>query len=123
MKILIRPMYSNPPVNGARIVAEVLKDSKLHALWLKELAGMAGRIQSMRNALKAKLYEKGSKHSWEHITNQIGMFCFTGLAPDQVDRLIKEYHVYLTKDGRISIAGISQSNVDNLARAIHEVTK
>jgi aspartate aminotransferase len=60
---------------------------------------------------------------WKNITDQIGMFCYTGLAPEQVDRLTKEHHVYLTKDGRISVAGISSSNVAYLAHAIHAVTK
>ncbi|KAJ2859813.1 hypothetical protein FB639_005721, partial [Coemansia asiatica] len=53
----------------------------------------------------------------------IGMFCFTGLTPEQVDRLARDYHVYLTRDGRVSIAGISSSNVAYLAESIHAVTK
>lgn len=77
----------------------------------------------MRTALKNELISLGSKHSWEHITDQIGMFCYTGLQPAQVERITKEYHVYLTKDGRISIAGINPTNVKELAKAIHEVTK
>ena len=41
----------------------------------------------------------------------------------QVERITKEFSVYLTKDGRISVAGISSNNVDYLAHAIHQVTK
>nr|MCH1922947.1 aminotransferase class I/II-fold pyridoxal phosphate-dependent enzyme [Shewanella ferrihydritica] len=65
----------------------------------------------------------GSKKNWNHITDQIGMFCFTGLTPEQVDRLAKEFHVYLTRDGRISMAGVSSTNYQYLASAMHSVTK
>jgi len=123
LKILIRPMYSNPPLHGARIVSKVLGDPSLRQLWLKEVKGMADRIQQMRTSLVDGLKKEGSKKDWSHITNQIGMFCFTGLNESQVERLTKEFHVYLTKDGRISVAGITSKNVGYLASAIHAVTK
>lgn len=123
LKIVIRPMYSSPPIHGARLVATVLGNADLKGLWLQEVKMMADRIMSMRTALRAELEALASKHDWRHITDQIGMFCYTGLKPEQVERLTKEFHVYLTKDGRISIAGINSSNVKYLAQAIHEVTK
>ncbi|KAJ1678245.1 aspartate transaminase aat1, partial [Spiromyces aspiralis] len=124
IKILVRPMFSNPPINGARIASEILNSPDLRAQWLGEVKGMADRIISMRDKLKNYLVNDfGSKHNWDHITNQIGMFCFTGLTPDQVQRLRNNHHVYLTNDGRVSIAGISSSNVKYLAQSIHEVTK
>ncbi|GBB83659.1 hypothetical protein RclHR1_10360004 [Rhizophagus clarus] len=124
LKILIRPMYSNPPVNGARIASYVLSKPELKKEWLSEVRLMADRIITMRDKLKKHLVEDyGSKHNWNHITDQIGMFCYTGLKPEQVERLTNEFHVYLTKDGRISIAGISSHNVKYLANAIHEVTR
>ena len=84
---------------------------------------MADRIITMRTQLKKHLKDMGSVKNWEHITNQIGMFCYTGLTAEQVEKMAKEHHVYLTKDGRISIAGISSRNVEYLARAIHAVSK
>ncbi|RIA86237.1 aspartate aminotransferase [Glomus cerebriforme] len=124
LKILIRPMYSNPPLHGARIASYVLSNPELNKEWLSEVKLMAGRIITMRDRLKKHLVEDfESKHNWNHITDQIGMFCYTGLKPEQVERLTNEFHVYLTKDGRISIAGISSHNVKYLAEAIHEVTK
>lgn len=84
IKILIRPMYSNPPLNGARIASEILGDEKLRADWLQEVKGMADRIISVRTQLRDNLKKEGSSRNWEHITNQIGMFCFTGMKPDQV---------------------------------------
>ncbi|XP_059154230.1 aspartate aminotransferase, mitochondrial-like [Physella acuta] len=123
VKIIIRPLYSNPPVHGARIAAKILNTPELNAQWLKEVKGMADRIILMRNRLRDGLKKEGSSRNWQHITDQIGMFCFTGLKPDQVERLTKEFSVYLTKDGRISVAGVSSNNVDYLAHAIHQVTK
>uniref|UniRef100_A0A158PAL5 Aspartate aminotransferase n=1 Tax=Angiostrongylus cantonensis TaxID=6313 RepID=A0A158PAL5_ANGCA len=123
LKILIRPMYSNPPINGARIVTKILTDPALQKQWLVDVKGMATRIISMRVQLRDLLAKQGSTRDWKHITDQIGMFCFTGINPQQVEKLIKEHSVYLTKDGRISVAGISTNNVEYLASALHAVTK
>ncbi|CAD6184410.1 unnamed protein product [Caenorhabditis auriculariae] len=123
VKILIRPLYSNPPIHGARIAARILSDADLHKQWLGDVKLMADRIITMREQLKSLLAKEGSSRNWEHITNQIGMFCFTGINPQQVEKLIKDYSVYLTKDGRISVAGISSNNVGYLAHALHQVTK
>jgi len=123
LKILIRPMYSNPPVHGARIVSTILSDPDLSSLWRKEVATMAERIISMRTKLVEELKESGSTRDWSHITNQIGMFCYSGLTPEQVDKLAAEHHIYMTRNGRISMAGVSSKNVGYLAKAIHEVSK
>lgn len=123
MKILIRPMYSNPPIHGARIAHTILSDPELKKAWLHDVKGMAERIISMRTRLRDGLAKEGSTHNWQHIVDQIGMFCFTGLKPDQVAKLTKDHSVYLTKDGRISVAGVASTNVDYLAHAMHQVTK
>lgn len=123
IKIIVRPTYSNPPINGARIAHLILTDPELRQQWLKDVKGMADRIIGMRTRLRDGLKREGSTKNWQHITDQIGMFCFTGMTPEQVARLIKEFSVYLTKDGRISVAGISSNNVDYLAHAMHQVTK
>lgn len=83
---------------------------------------MADRIIDMRALLKKNLEELGSKKDWSHITNQIGMFAYTGLNAEQMERLAKECSVYATKDGRISVAGITSGNVRRLAESIHKVT-
>lgn len=123
IKILIRPMYSNPPIHGARLVAEILSDASLRKEWLADVKLMADRIISVRSTLQNNLKKLGSARNWSHITDQIGMFCFTGMNQQQCERLTKEFSVYLTKDGRISMAGVTSKNVDYLAQAIHEVTK
>lgn len=123
IKILIRPMYSNPPIHGARLVTEILGDGSLKQQWLGDVKLMADRIISVRSKLQDNLKKLGSSRNWQHITDQIGMFCFTGMDQKQCERLTKEFSVYLTKDGRISMAGVTSKNVDYLAEAIHAVTK
>lgn len=122
LKMLIRPMYSNPPIHGAMIVSEVLSDPVLSKQWYSECKGMADRIISMRNLLRSKL-ETQTDASWQHITDQIGMFCYTGLSESQVTSMIDSHHIYLTKDGRISMAGVNSNNVDYIASSIAAVTK
>ncbi|UYV70829.1 GOT2 [Cordylochernes scorpioides] len=109
LKIIIRPTYSNPPIHGARIATMVLTDDQLRQQWLKEVKGMADRIISMRHKLQDGLKREGSTRNWNHITDQIGMFCYSGMTPDQVERLMKEFSIYLTKDGRISVAGVTSA--------------
>jgi len=123
LKIIIRPLYSNPPITGARIADRILNTPDIRKVWLGDIKTMANRIISMRTQLKDGMKKEGSSRNWEHITDQIGMFCFTGLKPEQVERLIKEFSIYLTKDGRISMAGVTSKNVGYLAKAMHEVTK
>ncbi|KAH9886393.1 Aspartate aminotransferase [Xylariomycetidae sp. FL2044] len=121
VKILVRPLYSNPPVHGARIASEILNNETLYQQWLGEVKEMADRIITMRSLLKDNLEKLGSKHDWSHITSQIGMFAYTGLDASQMDVLAKEHSVYATKDGRISVAGITSENVGRLAEAIYKV--
>lgn len=119
LKLVIRPMYSNPPIHGASIVATILKDSDMYKEWTVELKAMADRIISMRKLLFDALQARGTPGDWSHIIKQIGMFTFTGLNAEQVAFMTKEYHIYMTSDGRISMAGLSSHTVPHLADAIH----
>ena len=122
IKILVRPMYSNPPIHGARIASEILNSAALKQQWLGEVQGMAERIMQMRALLQRHLEQLGSAHDWSHITAQIGMFAYTGLQAAQMQQLAAQHSVYATKDGRISVAGITSANVARLAEAMHQVT-
>uniref|UniRef100_A0A672SG99 Aspartate aminotransferase n=1 Tax=Sinocyclocheilus grahami TaxID=75366 RepID=A0A672SG99_SINGR len=129
LKILIRPIYSNPllqpfPSQTQPMRTELYRLSLYcFSLRLVEVKDMADRIIKMREMLVSNLKKEGSTQNWQHVTDQIGMFCFTGLKPEQVERLIKEFSIYMTKDGRISVAGVTSANVGYLAHAIHAVTK
>ncbi|KAG9456244.1 hypothetical protein H6P81_000752 [Aristolochia fimbriata] len=119
LKRLARPMYSNPPVHGARIVSNVVGDPVLFDEWKQEMELMAGRIKNVRKKLFDSLsaQDKTGK-DWSFILSQIGMFSFTGLNKAQSDNMTNKWHVYMTKDGRISLAGLSLAKCEYLADAI-----
>ena len=123
LAILQRSEISNPPAYGARLAARVLNDPALFAEWEANLATMAGRIRAMRVELRARLEQLGTPGSWAHITDQIGMFSFTGLSEAQVLRLREQSHVYMTKNGRISMAGLNSSNIDYFAKAVDRAVR
>jgi aspartate/tyrosine/aromatic aminotransferase len=123
MQIIARAMWSNPPIAGVRIVDEVLGDAKLEAMWREDVRRMAGRIIAMRHSLVRALAEAGSTADWGHIVKQNGMFTYSGLSEAQVGRLADEWAVFLTGNGRISMAGVYESNVRYLARAMAAVSK
>ncbi|KAI9624899.1 hypothetical protein KEM48_008621 [Puccinia striiformis f. sp. tritici PST-130] len=85
---------------------------------------MADRIIGMRTALYDNLVnELGSQRNWGHIKSQVGMFCYTGISPEQVEQITQKHYVFMTKDGRISMAGVTSQNVKHLAQALHDVTQ
>ena len=123
LAILQRSEISNPPIYGARVASTVLNDAALFAEWQDNLRTMSGRIKDMRQALRSKLEELGTPGSWNHITDQIGMFSFTGLSEPQVLKLRDDFHVYMTKNGRISMAGLNTRNVEYFAKAVDKVER
>lgn len=123
LAILQRSEISNPPIYGARVASIVLNDDKLYAEWKENLQTMSGRIISMRKALRSKLEELGTPGTWNHITDQIGMFSFTGLTEPQVQQLKQQYHIYMTKNGRISMAGLNTRNVEYFAKSVDKVVR
>lgn len=128
LSTLARAEISNPPAYGAQVVQRLLTNPDLFAQWKRDVEGMSYRIQDMRTALRDALEKRqtpapASAQDWSHITKQIGMFCFTGLTPTQCQALIDQHHIYLTANGRISMAGINSSNVDYVAQAIDQVIR
>ncbi|KAM1223961.1 hypothetical protein ACFX13_043589 [Malus domestica] len=119
LKRIARPMYSNPPIHGARIVANVVGDPALFNEWKAEMEMMAGRIKGVRQKLYDNLTatDKSGK-DWSFILKQIGMFSFTGLNKSQTENMTNKWHVYMTKDGRISLAGLSLAKCEYLSDAI-----
>jgi len=122
--LIIRGMYSNPPHHGARVVATALNDPVLFDEWRGCIKTMSDRIRLMRSGLRDRLVALGTPGNWDHIVNQIGMFSYTGLNVRQVEFLRSEYHIYMLKSGRINMCGLTQANLDYMAKGIHEaVTK
>ena len=122
VKRTIRTNYSNPPAHGASLVTTILEDERLYDQWVGEVAEMRDRIHKMRTMLVAKLAEHGAAGDYGFIQNQQGMFSFSGLTQDQVGVLRDKHSIYLVGSGRINVAGISEKNIDRLAKAIAEVT-
>lgn len=123
LAILQRSEISNPPIYGAKIASTCLNDPELFAEWERNLKTMSGRIIDMRKALRSKLEELGTPGKWNHITDQIGMFSYTGMTEAQVAKLRSEGHVYMTKNGRISMAGLNTKNVDYVAKQIDKTVR
>ena len=123
LAILQRSEISNPPAYGARIASLILNDDALFAEWEANLKTMSGRIISMRKALREKLEAMGTPGTWNHITDQIGMFSFTGLTEEQVLKIREDAHVYMTKNGRISMAGLNTNNVEYFAKAVDKTVR
>ena len=118
VKTTIRANYSNPPAHGAAVVTTVLKDPALKAEWIAEVKEMRDRIWEMRELFVAKLKAQGVKQDFSFMTEQNGMFSFSGLDKAQVARLKDEFAVYIVGSGRISVAGITRNNIDAICAAI-----
>ncbi|RLK33729.1 amino acid aminotransferase [Cupriavidus plantarum] len=119
----VRANYSNPPTHGARVVARVLTSPELRASWQQELATMCDRIARMRQAIHEQLREHVTGEKLSRYIKQRGMFTYTGLTADQVDRLKNEHGVYLLRSGRMCVAGLNERNVGVVANAIGQVLK
>ncbi|KAH8371319.1 hypothetical protein KR093_006887, partial [Drosophila rubida] len=119
LTLIVRGQYSNPPAYGARIVSKVLNTPELRKEWMDCIQLMSSRIREMRKQLRDKLVALGTPGNWDHIVNQIGMFSYTGLNESQVAVLIKDYHIYLLRTGRINMCGLNTGNIDYVAKAIN----
>ncbi|PYI16570.1 PLP-dependent transferase [Aspergillus violaceofuscus CBS 115571] len=118
---LIRGEISNPPAFGARIVTAILADDGLSSQWRRDVITMSSRIAGMRNQLFDELTTLGTPGDWTRITQQKGMFCVLGLAPEQVHLLKETHHIYMAESSRVSIAGLHKGNVRYVAECIHQV--
>jgi aromatic-amino-acid transaminase len=123
VKRVIRTNYSNPPTHGGAIVAAVLTSPELRKLWEDELAGMRDRIRAMRVGLVEALKAEGAAQDFSFVTRQRGMFSYTGLTQEQVERLKSEFGIYAVSTGRICLAALNSRNLPVVAQAIAAVVK
>ena len=121
LKLVIRTNYSNPQIHGATVVATVLNTPALRAQWEGELAEMRVRIKAMRQKLVDGLKAAGVKQDMGFITQQIGMFSYSGLTKDQMVRLRNEFGVYGTDTGRMCVAALNSKNIDYVCACIAKV--
>jgi aromatic-amino-acid transaminase len=123
LKRLIRTNYSSPPTHGGATVTAFLSDPKLRSMWEDELGDMRDRIRAMRVGLVERLRTSMPEANFDHIEHQRGMFSYSGLKPDQVQRLREEFGIYALNTGRICVASLNQHNIDAVADAIAAVSQ
>lgn len=121
LKVAVRSNYSNPPTNGASIVTTVLADPELRELWESELGAMRNRIKEMRTALRVGIEAARPDVRVDHITDQNGMFSYSGLGKPQMERLREEFGVYGLDSGRICVAALNPTNLPRVVSAIAQV--
>ncbi len=121
LRATVRKNYSSPPTHGGQIVARVLQTPALRAKWAAELDAMRDRIHAMRHRLHAVLSAKLPGRDFDYFITQRGMFSYTGLSPQQADRLREEHAVYVLRSGRMCVAGLNSANVEATAVAMAAV--
>lgn len=120
-KQLARSNYSNPPAHGGAIITTIINDKELYEKWIEEVAAIRNRIRDMRKLFAKKIKDKGVKEDFSFITEQNGMFSFSGLTKPQVALLQEKHSIYIVGSGRINVAGMTEENMDRLVSAIAEV--
>ena len=121
IKLTIRTMYSNPPLHGGAIVDTVLNDAELRKVWETELTEIRNRILQLRADFVAAMQTRIPDTDFQYILDQRGMFSYSGLTADQVGTLMNDHAIYALKSGRINVAGINSSNLDQICDAIAAV--
>ncbi|KAK0453991.1 aspartate aminotransferase [Desarmillaria tabescens] len=115
---------STPPAYGAKLVSLILNDASLYEEWKRNIRTMAGRLIGVRKELYRLLTEEPkTPENWDHVINQIGIFSFTGISEAQSKRLVDEFHVYIAKNGRISLAGLNAKNIRYFAESLDTVVR
>jgi aromatic-amino-acid transaminase len=123
VKRVVRSSYSNPPTHGSEIVATVLSNPQLRALWDRELGAMRERIKAMRKRLVESIQSRAPGADFSFVLKQRGMFSYSGLTKDQVRRLREDHSIYAIDTGRICVAALNSKNVDYVADAIAKVIR
>ena len=121
LKLTIRKNYSSPAYHVSTITANVMNQPELRAMWESEVTAMRVRIKAMRQKLYDVLTAKVAGKDFSYLLTQRGMFSYTGLSPEQVERLREEFAVYMVKSGRMCVAGLNEHNVDKVANAMAAV--
>ncbi len=123
IKQIVRGMYSSPPLHGERLITTILNSKELRNDWLRELEHIRSRIIDMRQQLMEQLNNKKLNRDFQFMEQLKGMFFLSGLTPDQVERIRKEYGIYMLSNGRISVPGLTNENIDYVADSIATVLK
>ena len=120
---VVRSIYSMPPAHGATIVDTILGSEELTGLWHQELAEMRNRINGLRSLLVDNLHAQNVDQDFSFIKHQHGMFSFLSITKEQIERLQKEYAIYIVGSSRVNVAGVSKANIEYFSKAVADVIK
>ncbi|MFC3104154.1 amino acid aminotransferase [Salinisphaera aquimarina] len=123
LAITARENYSNPPAHGSAIVATIFNSPELKQMWREELDQMRARINGLRSDFVKALAPHGLDERFAHVAEQRGMFSYTGLKPEHVEKLRDKHGIYMVKSGRANVAGLSSTNLEYVCNAIADVVK
>ncbi|WP_114416364.1 aromatic amino acid transaminase [Marinospirillum perlucidum] len=123
LAVVARSNYSNPPAHGSALVGIILGSQELKSLWQEEVTEMRERINNLRQEFVQALEPFGLADKFACVAQQRGMFSYSGLKPEEVEQLQKEFGIYMVKTGRMNIAGYNQDNLQYLCKAIASVCK
>ncbi|EDO08648.1 aminotransferase classes I and II family protein [Babesia bovis T2Bo] len=121
LELIGRGRFGAPTRHGAEIAYRLMTVPDLRKMWLDELTDVAHRLERLRNQLRDRIEAKGIPGKWNHLTKQIGMFAYLGISAKAVERMQKEFHIYMMSDARVSVAGLNANNIDYFVDALHTV--
>ena len=124
LRYILRAEASSSPAFGSRLVSIIANSDDLSAQWGTDVAEISKRLQTLRAKVYDLLTEKyQTPGSWDHVKSQRGLFWYSGLTQEQAEKLINVYHIYLTKSGRINIAGLNEKNIDYFCSSLDKVVR
>ncbi|MCY9879430.1 aspartate/tyrosine/aromatic aminotransferase [Vibrio natriegens] len=120
---LARSTYTMPPDHGAALVKTILQDANLTSVWKQELSEMQQRLVSLRQNLCNELRNNHNTDQFDFIESHKGMFTVLGFTEKQMAHLREDYGIYGVGDGRINIAGLTETHIPYVADAINKVSQ
>ncbi|WP_440878587.1 amino acid aminotransferase [Vibrio natriegens] len=120
---LARSTYTMPPDHGAALVKTILQDANLTSVWKHELSEMQQRLVSLRQNLCNELRNNHNTDQFDFIESHKGMFTVLGFTEKQMAHLREDYGIYGVGDGRINIAGLTETHIPYVADAINKVSQ
>lgn len=120
---IIRHEISFAPAFGARVATIVQQDEELKEIWAEDVLAVTNRLKGVRQQILDKFTKLQTPGSWEHVVKQNGLFWYTGLTELQVEKLLEEYHIYGTPNGRVNVAGLNDSNIDLYCNAVDAIVR
>jgi len=117
---LVRANYSNPPLEGAALVAEILTDQHLFSIWERELERIRARMRRCREEITRLLCENGVARDLSCITRERGLFSRLDVTPEHTERLRIKQAIYLSPTGWFNVTAIADNQIDRFCRSVGE---